>query len=58
MPDIKILVLRQRITNIFIRFATAMFATSGKSFIRLKIASEILQGRELAYFATCLITKI
>ena len=35
-------------TNIFVRFATAVFATSGQSFVRLKIALNMSQGRELA----------
>ena len=36
-------------TNIFIRFATAAFATSGQSYVRLKIALDMSQGYELAY---------
>ena len=43
-------------TNIFIRFATAAFATSGQSFVRLKIAFDMSQGRKLAYYSTVYIT--
>ena len=39
-----------RSTNIFIRFATAVFATRGQSFVRLKIALDMWQGCELAYY--------
>ena len=37
----------QAITNIFITFATAAFATSGQSFVRLKIALDMAQGCKL-----------
>ena len=32
-------------TNIFIRFATAAFATSGQSSVRLKTDSDVSRGR-------------
>ena len=47
-----------RNTNTFLRFVTTAFVTSGQHFVRLKIALDMWQGRELAYGEIDLLPRI